>query len=64
MKPDKNGRLMTMTEREFKRLFDKHTQVELARLLGVSQPDVSYWAKKFGLCRGNGKKLNITEDKK
>ena len=64
MKPDKNGRLMTMTEKEFHRLFDKHTQVELARLLGVSQPAVNYWAKKFGLCHGNGKKLEIKSDKK
>ena len=59
MKVDKEGRLMTMKEAEFRRLFDKHTQIELARLLGVSQPAVAYWAKKFGLCKGNSKKLDI-----
>jgi len=61
MKIERNGRVMTMTEKEFRRLFDKHTQIELARLLGVSQPAVAYWAKKLGLAKGNAKKLQVKE---
>ena len=63
MKPSKDGRLMTMKPKEFKRLFDKHTQTELSRLLGVSQPAVAYWAKKFGLePKGRSKKIEFERE--
>jgi len=62
MKPSKDGRIMTMSEREFRRLFDKKSQTELARILGVTQPAVAYWAKKLGLeSKGCNKKLEIRQ---
>ena len=42
-------KIKKFTEAKFKKLYYAVTQHELAAMMGVSQPAIIYYAKKFGL---------------
>jgi predicted transcriptional regulator len=46
---------------KFLKLYFTVTQSELAKMLGVSQPAIAYYAKKFGLVKTKAKKLSFTK---
>lgn len=52
-------KIKELTKEKFKSLYFQLTQHELAAALGVSQPTVVYWAKKFGFQKTRSKRLRI-----
>ena len=48
--------MKTISDKEFIKLFNSTSEVELAKKLGVSTRVIHYWAKKLGLTK---RKLNI-----
>jgi predicted transcriptional regulator len=54
-------KIKKISVRKFKTMFNCLTQNELAKALGVSQPAIAYYAKKFGVSKTRAKKLKFTK---
>lgn len=49
---------MAVTKKQFKELYFKNTNADLADILDVSESTIKAYAKKLGLSKGRGNRVN------